>query len=62
MNNSAMYRPLFEVDPEIATAIDRLINEDGPLVVHVPIDPRENVWPLVLPGKSNAQMMEATRQ
>lgn len=44
---------------EIMPAIDRLVNEDGPLFVHVLIDPQENVWPLVPPGKCNAQMMEA---
>jgi acetolactate synthase-1/2/3 large subunit len=27
--------------------------------MHVRIDPKENVWPLVPPGASNADMMEA---
>jgi acetolactate synthase-1/2/3 large subunit len=44
---------------EIDGAIDRLLNEEGPLLVHVHIDPKDNVWPLVPPGKSNSQMMEA---
>lgn len=44
---------------EVMPAINRLINDDGPLFVHVHIDPGENVWPLVPPGKCNAQMMEA---
>jgi acetolactate synthase-1/2/3 large subunit len=44
---------------EIDGAIDRLLNEKGPLLVHVHIDPKDNVWPLVPPGKSNSQMMEA---
>ncbi len=26
--------------------------------MHVRIDPRENVWPLVPPNSSNVQMME----
>jgi len=26
--------------------------------MHVKIDPNENVWPLVPPGRSNADMME----
>jgi acetolactate synthase-1/2/3 large subunit len=50
-----------EHNHEIASAIQRIMHEDGPLLVHVPIDPKENVWPLVPPGKSNAQMMETTR-
>jgi acetolactate synthase-1/2/3 large subunit len=50
-----------EHNHEIDAAIQRILNEDGPLFVHVPIDPRENVWPLVPPGKSNTQMMETTR-
>ncbi|PWT94390.1 MAG: acetolactate synthase 2 catalytic subunit [Candidatus Melainabacteria bacterium] len=44
---------------EIDGAIERLLNEKGPLLVHVHIDPKDNVWPLVPPGKSNSQMMEA---
>jgi len=40
-------------------AIERLLNTSGPILCHVRIDPRENVWPLVPPGKSNADMMEA---
>lgn len=50
-----------ERDEEILPAIDRLLNSDGPLLVHMLIDPKENVWPLVPPGKSNSHMMEATR-
>jgi acetolactate synthase-1/2/3 large subunit len=51
-----------ETDAEISNAIDRLLNDKGPLFVHVLIDPKENVWPLVPPGKSNEQMMEANTQ
>lgn len=46
-------------DSEIIPTVERLLNEEGPLLVHVHIDPKENVWPLVPPGKSNSQMMEA---
>jgi acetolactate synthase-1/2/3 large subunit len=35
------------------------MSTEGPLFVHVVIDPQENVWPLVPPGKSNIHMMEA---
>jgi acetolactate synthase-1/2/3 large subunit len=41
-------------------AIDRILSSDGPLLAHILIDPRENVWPLVPPGKANSHMMEAT--
>jgi acetolactate synthase I/II/III large subunit len=45
---------------EVSGAIDQILNTEGPLLVHVLIDPKENVWPLVPPGKSNSQMMEAS--
>ena len=38
--------------------IARLLAADGPCLMHVIIDPKDNVWPLVPPGKSNAEMME----
>ncbi len=43
---------------EVDDAIDRLLAADKPTLLHVVIDPRENVWPLVPPGASNADMME----
>jgi acetolactate synthase-1/2/3 large subunit len=43
---------------EVDAAIDRLLAAEGPTLLHVVIDPRENVWPLVPPGASNAEMME----
>jgi acetolactate synthase-1/2/3 large subunit len=47
-----------EFDHEIIPAIEKLLTHEGPLLIQVRIDPLENVWPLVPPGKSNAQMME----
>lgn len=44
---------------EVPAAIERLLAADGPVLCHVKIDPHANVWPLVPPGKSNADMMEA---
>lgn len=44
---------------QVSSAIRRLLDADGPCLAHVVIDPRENVWPLVPPGKSNAEMMES---
>ena len=51
--------PAFTVErrDQVPEAIERLLNGPGPLFCHVKIDPRANVWPLVPPGKSNAQMM-----
>jgi acetolactate synthase-1/2/3 large subunit len=43
---------------QVSGAIDRLLGTDGPIVCHVRIDPRENVWPLVPPNSSNVQMLE----
>jgi acetolactate synthase-1/2/3 large subunit len=46
---------------EVEGAIERLLGTDGPILCHVRIDPRENVWPLVPPNSSNVEMMERTR-
>ncbi|KQW80840.1 acetolactate synthase 2 catalytic subunit [Brevundimonas sp. Root1279] len=50
----------FRIDrrDQVETGIARLLAAPGPCLAHVIIDPRENVWPLVPPGKSNAEMME----
>lgn len=50
----------FRIDrrDEVEAGIARLLAADGPCLAHVIIDPRENVWPLVPPGKNNAEMME----
>jgi len=42
---------------EVVPAIERLLSHQGAMLLHVPIDPNENVWPLVPPGKGNDQMM-----
>jgi acetolactate synthase-1/2/3 large subunit len=42
---------------EVSAGIERLLAAPGPCLAHVVIDPNENVWPLVPPGKSNADMM-----
>ena len=49
-----------EHQSEVSSAVDALINTKGALFVHTLIDPKENVWPLVPPGKNNSQMMEAS--
>ena len=50
----------FSIDhrTQVDDAIRRLLNTDGPILCHVRIDPRENVWPLVPPNSSNVQMLE----
>jgi len=51
--------PAFAIErrDEVEGAVQRLLREPGPLFCHVKIDARENVWPLVPPGKSNGEMM-----
>lgn len=44
---------------EMESAVDRLLHAEGPVLAHVVIDREANVWPLVPPGASNSQMMEA---
>jgi acetolactate synthase I/II/III large subunit len=42
---------------QVDDAIARLLATPGPVLCHVKIDPRANVWPLVPPGKCNSQML-----
>ncbi|NBB50773.1 acetolactate synthase 2 catalytic subunit [Rhizobium sp. CRIBSB] len=52
----------FRIDSrdQVEAGIDRLLAAPGPCLAHVVINPRDNVWPLVPPGKSNAEMMEGS--
>ena len=43
---------------QVEAALDTLLSSSGPYLLHVSIDELENVWPLVPPGASNAQMLE----
>lgn len=45
---------------QVDAALEALLNSEGPYMLHVSIDELENVWPLVPPGASNANMMEKT--
>lgn len=45
---------------QVDAALDALLTSKGPWLLHVAIDEHENVWPLVPPGASNANMMEKT--
>ena len=44
---------------EVEGALRTLLDAPGAFLLHVKIDAKANVWPLVPPGKSNAQMIEA---
>ncbi|MCU4675043.1 acetolactate synthase 2 catalytic subunit [Catenovulum sp. 2E275] len=48
-------------DDQIEDGINQLINTDGPFLLHVQIDDKENVWPLVPPGKANHDMLEGEK-
>ena len=43
---------------QVDAALDAMLASEGPYLLHVSIDELENVWPLVPPGASNAQMLE----
>lgn len=38
---------------DVDGAVERLLSAPGPCLLHVVIDPLENVWPIVPPGKAN---------
>ena len=46
---------------EVAGALDALVHAPGPFLLHVRIDRAANVWPLVPPGKSNAEMLHGDK-
>ncbi|WP_206486074.1 acetolactate synthase 2 catalytic subunit [Thalassotalea sp. G2M2-11] len=43
---------------QVSAAIDEMFNHDGAYLLHVKIDAKENVWPLVPPETANDKMME----
>ncbi len=45
---------------QIDSALDALLNSEGPYLLHVSIDENENVWPLVPPGAGNETMLDKT--
>ena len=52
----------FRIDrrADVSAGIQRLLAAPGPCLAHVLIDPKANVWPLVPPGRNNAEMMHGT--
>ena len=55
--------PAFRIDhrDQVTDGLKRLLAADGPILAHVIINPEDNVWPLVPPGKNNSEMMEGSR-
>jgi acetolactate synthase-1/2/3 large subunit len=47
---------------EVSEGLRWLLSTEGPALLHVLIDPRENVWPLVPPGKANHQMIKQNKE
>lgn len=45
---------------EISSAIEEMLDHDGPYLLQVKIDAKDNVWPLVPPNTANDKMMEST--
>ena len=43
---------------QVDDALRTMLAADGPWLLHVKIDPRANVWPLVPPNTPNHEMME----
>ena len=47
---------------EVNGAIERAMAEDGPFLIDFVIEPEENVYPMVPPGASLAEVMEAPKE
>lgn len=45
---------------EVAEAIEEMLDHNGPYLLQVKIDAKDNVWPLVPPNTANDKMMENT--
>jgi len=41
---------------ELADAINQMLKHEGPVVLHVKVEPEENVYPMVAPGKNLHEM------
>jgi len=47
---------------QVSDALGWLMDNPGPSLLHVRIDPQANVWPLVPPGANNAAMMQGEQR
>lgn len=45
---------------EVASALEAMFSWPGPYLLHVQIDEKDNVWPLVPPGAANEDMLTET--
>ena len=45
---------------EVSAAIEEMFNHNGPYLLQVKIDAKDNVWPLVPPETANDKMMESS--
>jgi len=45
---------------EVVDAVEEMLDHDGPYLLQVKIDAKDNVWPLVPPETANDKMMEST--
>lgn len=45
---------------QVRRGIQTILAYNGPMLLHVAIDRAENVWPIVKPGSSNRDMLDAT--
>lgn len=43
---------------QVKSAVEEMLDHDGPYLLRVQIDAKENVWPLVPPNTANDKMME----
>ncbi|NVK21402.1 MAG: acetolactate synthase 2 catalytic subunit [Kangiellaceae bacterium] len=43
---------------QVEKALQQFLDSEKSYLLHVSIDPKENVWPLVPPGKNNSQLIE----
>ncbi len=46
--------------PDVLPALKEMLNAEEAYLLHVRIEPEENVWPLVPPGAANDDLMEET--
>lgn len=49
---------LCEEQSQVGDCLNWLLAQPGPALLHVKIQPEENVWPMVPPGAANHQMLE----
>lgn len=47
---------------ELATAISEMLAHQGPVLMDVRVTKNENCYPMIAPGKSNAQMLGLPQQ